>query len=258
MSKLGYTFYPKDFISDPDVMMMTPEERGIYRDLIDLAYMSQNKIKYNLFQLAKYCNSTEDKIAEVLSLKGCKKGEFWTIPSCNKRIMKATVSKENGQKGGRPKKPKKNPEQNLNITQSERQIEKEREIENKIEIKKEIKNNITLNFSEEVFSCYENCITFFEKDLIPQTVNQKNKWLECIDKLHRLENLQYSDIELIVKKTREDEFWSKNFLTLLKLRRKDRNGIPYWKVFREKFKVKKSNIEETYNSYEQVKRELGL
>ena len=129
MERLGYTFYPKDFISDPDVMMMTSAQRGIYRDLIDLAYMNNNKIKYNLVQLSKYCNATETEISEVLSIKGIKVGDFWTIPSCDKRIAKAQVNRENGSKGGRPKKPKQNPTNNPTKTQTERQREREKESE---------------------------------------------------------------------------------------------------------------------------------
>ena len=132
MDKLGYTFYPKDFISDPEVMMMTPSQRGIYRDLIDLAYMNDNKIKYNLTQLSKYCNSSEDEISEILNLKGLKEDNFWTIPSCDKRITKILANRENGSKGGRPKKPKQNPDNNPNETQTKRQRERERERENNI------------------------------------------------------------------------------------------------------------------------------
>jgi uncharacterized protein YdaU (DUF1376 family) len=119
MERLGYTFYPKDFISDPDVMMMSASQRGIYRDLIDLAYMNDNKIKYNLIQLSKYCNAKEEEISEVLSLKGEKINGFWTIPSCNKRIAKAQVNRANGSKGGRPKKPKQNPNKTQTTTQTE-------------------------------------------------------------------------------------------------------------------------------------------
>jgi uncharacterized phage protein (TIGR02220 family) len=138
MDKLGYTFYPKDFISDPDVMMMTPSQRGVYRDLIDLAYMNDNKIKYNLIQLSKYCNATEEEINEVLSLKGEKIDNFWTIPSCNKRIAKSKVNRANGSKGGRPKKTKENPIETQNETQTKPNLKgKEKEKENIKENKEE-------------------------------------------------------------------------------------------------------------------------
>lgn len=101
--KLGYTWYPKDFISDPDVMFMTAAERGVYRDLIDLAYMSDNAIKYSVDLLAKYTHSDVETVQKILDIKGEKIGDIWTIPSCAKRIALAEKNRANGSKGGRPK-----------------------------------------------------------------------------------------------------------------------------------------------------------
>lgn len=149
MERLGYTWYPKDFISDPDVMMMDASQRGIYRDLIDLAYVNDNKIKYNLMQLSKYCNASETEISEILSLKGKKEGDLWTIPSCNKRIAKAVVNRVNGGKGGRPPKPKQNPTNNPNETQTERQRESERESETEKEEKSIVDKSTTTKTLEQ-------------------------------------------------------------------------------------------------------------
>ena len=101
MSKLGYTWYPKDWISDPEVIMMTAAERGVYRDLIDIAMINDNKIKYTLPQLCKYCNAEESTVESVLSMKGERSGKFWTIPSCQRRIDKSRTNRANGAKGGR-------------------------------------------------------------------------------------------------------------------------------------------------------------
>lgn len=134
MGKLGYTFYPKDFISDPEVMIMSSSERGIYRDLIDLAYLKNNEIKFSIKQLAIYSNSTEEQVLEVLNIKGERVKDYWTIPSCQKRMDLAEISRENGKKGGRPPKPikpKNNPDENLGQSQVKRQREREREIEYK-------------------------------------------------------------------------------------------------------------------------------
>jgi len=155
MSQLGYTWYPKDYISDPDVMMMDCGQRGIYRDLIDLAYMNDNNINYSLEKLARYTGATVEQVQEILDLKGKKKGEYWTIPNCQRRIDLVNKNRKNGQKGGRKrnrknpdgnpkltqmvtqKEPKANPDGNpINgngLTQTARQIE----IESKIEIEKE-------------------------------------------------------------------------------------------------------------------------
>lgn len=142
--KLGYTWYPKDFISDPDVMFMSAAERGVYRDLIDLAYMNDNLIKYSVEMLAKYTNSDVDTVQRVLDTKGKETGSGWSIPSCEKRIKITQKNRENGGKGGRPKTQTK-PKQNPDVTQTERQREREREIEreSKREIESECVKEIT-------------------------------------------------------------------------------------------------------------------
>jgi len=164
MNRLGYTWYPKDFISDPDVMMMSSSQRGVYRDLIDLAYMNDNKIKYNLMQLSKYCNSTEEEISEVLSLKGKKIGDFWSIPSCDKRIAKSQANRENGSKGGRPTKPKENPTNNPTETQTITQTEPNSKGKEKEKEKENLNNNINEK-KEKAFN--------FRLSLIELGVNEK-------------------------------------------------------------------------------------
>ena len=164
MNRLGYTWYPKDFISDPDVMMMSSSQRGVYRDLIDLAYMNDNKIKYNLMQLSKYCNSTEEEISEVLSLKGKKIGDFWSIPSCDKRIAKSQANRENGSKGGRPTKPKENPTNNPTETQTITQTEPNSKGKEKEKEKENVNNNINEK-KEKAFN--------FRLSLIDLGVNEK-------------------------------------------------------------------------------------
>ena len=111
-------------------------------------------------------------------------------------------------------------------------------------------------YSNDVYQCYEDCKVFFEKDLLPNNPNEYESWFECIDKLNRIDGLAFSDILLIVKSARSDKFWSKNFLSLTKLRRKDKDKIPYWKVFKEKFKFEKSKSESTFDAMQQVLNEI--
>jgi len=114
------------------------------------------------------------------------------------------------------------------------------------------------DYTTSVIECYEECVKEFPADLKPKDEKSQVKWLDVIDKLNRLDNLQFSDISLIVKTVRRDKFWSKNFLTLRKLRRKNNDGVPYWKVFREKFKKEQSKSEQYKSAYEQAKETLGL
>lgn len=51
-------------------------------------------------------------------------------------------------------------------------------------------------------------------------------WAEHIEKLHRLDNRTYKQIEVMIKWTQRDEFWRKNILSTAKLREKFNQMIP--------------------------------
>jgi hypothetical protein len=88
-------------------------------------------------------------------------------------------------------------------------------------------------FSEDIFKFYEFYLKHFEDRYKPENESQKNKWLECIDKLIKIDGLTPREINDIILRGRNDEFWSEQFRTILKLRTKNKEGIPYWKIFNE-------------------------
>lgn len=90
-------------------------------------------------------------------------------------------------------------------------------------------NNIKSNnmYSDLVLKVYPHFINLFPKKYQPQNESQKNKWLACLDKLERIEKIDFHKLWLVVKFIRDHEFWGVHFLTLLKLRNKDKNGIMY-------------------------------
>ena len=48
MAKLGYTWYPKDWGNSESVFELNLSERGLYRELIDLAMLNDNKTEVKL------------------------------------------------------------------------------------------------------------------------------------------------------------------------------------------------------------------
>ena len=113
-------------------------------------------------------------------------------------------------------------------------------------------------FSGEIEKCFRECLRHFEFHLLP---NDKDalKWKETIDKLHRIDKIPYNMIVEIVQWARKDEFWSKNFLSLRKLRNKDKNGIMYVVNFSEKMKssVKPSKSENTLNAMNEMLNKIN-
>lgn len=87
-------------------------------------------------------------------------------------------------------------------------------------------------FSQGVHNCLAKCYLYFPQHLWPKS---EEKWLHTIDKLHRIEKLPYETIVEITKLARQDSFWSKNFLSIQKLRKKNSEGVMYVVVFGERF-----------------------
>lgn len=91
-------------------------------------------------------------------------------------------------------------------------------------------------YSKEVHNSFINCSLNFPEHLMPNNENKKNQWLDTLDKLERIDKIPFDIIENVVMKTRRDPFWSKNFLSLTKLRKKNKDDIMYIVVFNEQIK----------------------
>lgn len=85
-------------------------------------------------------------------------------------------------------------------------------------------------------------VNLFPEDLKPKTSHEKRKWVKQIDDLWRLDNYHPRKVFLICKKARQDEFWQNQFLTILKLRRRNKEGIKYIDLFNHKFAQHLMNI----------------
>lgn len=79
---------------------------------------------------------------------------------------------------------------------------------------------------------FNQVIENFTEDLRPKTLKQKADWIDTIDKLVRIDKFTSEQITEVIKFAREDSFWQTNFLSILKLRKKNKEGIIYFNVFR--------------------------
>lgn len=106
MAKLGYTFYPKDWNNSDGVFELNLTHRGLYRELIDLAMMSDNKIEINFSIWCRKWDVKNDELDQLLSkLVALKLVEihpnFIFVPSCESRLKLV----RSGRKGGEVPKP---------------------------------------------------------------------------------------------------------------------------------------------------------
>jgi hypothetical protein len=107
----------------------------------------------------------------------------------------------------------------------------------KISITSKLKNSETPEpkYSELAVKSYDHFVALFPKKMQPKTEAQKNKWLDCLDKLERLDGYSLQVVYFISKKARSDQFWETNFLSVLKLRQTNKQGVKYVDVFKERF-----------------------
>ena len=87
------------------------------------------------------------------------------------------------------------------------------------------KSNITQ--TEKMQKAFPHFVDLFDKRYKPKTDAQIKSWKVCLDRCVRIDKYNLDEIYLAVKNARQSDFWRNNFLTLLKLRNHDKNGIMY-------------------------------
>ena len=76
-------------------------------------------------------------------------------------------------------------------------------------------------------NAFPHFVKLFDLRYQPKTTKQKEDWFVCLDRCVRIDKYNLDEIYLAVKSARDDDFWKNNFLTLLKLRNQDKNGIMF-------------------------------
>lgn len=97
-------------------------------------------------------------------------------------------------------------------------------------------------YSEKTKKAFSHFAALFPLKYRPKTDAQKNKWLDCLDKIERLDGYNLREVYNVSKELRNDEFWQNNFLSILKLRNTDKNGIKYIDRFMVQHKAKQKPV----------------
>ncbi|WP_208103238.1 hypothetical protein [Myroides sp. LoEW2-1] len=164
-TKLGFTFYPKDWWTSETYFTLTLTQRYLFLECLFImysnnGYLSNNKDLLQNRLRTEITNSDWEAVTKEFLLEG----KNFTSTSVNKRLKRAISNRENGKKGGAPKgnnnatkqpnQPKKTTQNNPPLERErERERESKREIEDNILLEKELKNKTTKieNIDEVVF-----------------------------------------------------------------------------------------------------------
>jgi len=153
MAKLGYTWYPKDWGNSEAVFELNLSERGLYRELIDLAMLNDNKTEIKIETWCRKFAVNFDEINHIID-KLIRLGlvqindVILFIPSCENRL-KLVRGGANGGKKSKPTakpttKPTTKPIESLD-KKNEKPIPKQRERERERERETKKENIITIN-----------------------------------------------------------------------------------------------------------------
>lgn len=88
--------------------------------------------------------------------------------------------------------------------------------------------------SENVEKAYQHFVQLFPERYRPKTPATIEKWKICLDRIERIDGYDLRKVYEVCKQLRQDQFWSENFLSVLKLRNNDKNGIRYIDRFMER------------------------
>lgn len=240
------TFYfPHDYNarSDPKIKKLIRKHGfvgyGIYWAIVEDLYDNANALPTDYETIAYDFRTDENTIESIIKdfdLFVIEGGEFGSL-SIQKRLSARDKKSAKARESARKRWDKIKEDANALHSESDPNAIKEKKVkESKGKEKKVKEKKEPIVYSKEVHDCFLKCLSYFPEHLHPNTEIKKNNWLDTLHKLNTIDNLELDLVRKIVKKARADDFWSKNFLSLTKLRKSNKDDIKFITVFYEKFK----------------------
>lgn len=211
------------------------EGYGLFWAIIEMLYQNDGYLKMDFERIAFILRTQCDTLKSVISdfdLFKFNDKNFYSQSILNRlkeRKLKSKKAKESAESRWNKVK-----EDNANALQDEcdsNAIKERKGKENKLKENKEKYNLI-----------YNEIVKYFDEKFIDEY-----NYYECIRLLIENDKRDKNELISVIKYARNNEFWSKNFMSIVKLRKKNKEDIMYYDVFFAQMKMnKKSNSPEFY------------
>lgn len=246
---------------------LTNLEDLAYRRLLELYYDTEQALCDDVKELARRINMREN-IGEIEIVLA----DFFTHhEGCfvSKRVekeleeyrVKASVARDNGKKGGRPKKTEEKPN-GFPIGTEEKPNSNPEESESKanhkpLTINQEPITNKQL-YTDETLSLVNDFIKIvsesFGKTSPKIRDNTVHSYCDVIDKLQRIDGFSFDDIKKALMFGLNDPFWQKNILSISTLRKKSKSND--LTKFQNLYNAMKSDGKFCHKSKQQINNEI--
>ena len=220
MSKLGYTWYPKDWGNSEAVFELNLTERGLYRELIDMAMLNDNTTDCNYNVWSRKFNIDVDDLLVILDKlfelhlieyvinEGDNVKDTIFISSCEPRLNLVRGGKKGGKKSTKDK-PTGKPIVSLNENIGKPTPNQKKRKEKKLNINEIDSSN---HYTHESFlKWFKECRSFLglQYNVIRLSTMEKQLFNE-------LKDYTKEDFKLAFKNFSGDKYWSENNLLIPK------------------------------------------
>jgi hypothetical protein len=223
MSKLGYTWYPKDWGNSEAVFELNLSERGLYRELIDMAMLNDNTTLCNYKVWQRKWDIEHDDIYLILDKLSKLNLINYTInedkrildtifiPSCEPRLKLVRGGKKGGEKSAKNKptvKPVDKPLISLDEKEDNPTLNQKK--------RKETKLNIKESNSDEIFT-HESFLIWFKQCRNYLGLKFNVKKLSTLEKqlFNELKGYTKEDFKIAFKNFSNDKYWNDPTKSLL-------------------------------------------
>lgn len=226
---VAFLFYPGDWLGG--TLLMSRHHKGAYMDLLvaqfNNGHMALQEIKTLLGK------EDENLWEEVLSKKFVQdsEGKYY-----NEKLDKE-IFKRRGFTSSRTNNLKKNSDTSSHTAgHMDSHMGIGNGIGNGIEEEGGAGGNETNGFSAEVNQLYDSTVILFDERTRPHTAKQISDWHDTLDKCIRIDGYSADRVQEIVKRMRMDDFWRTNFMSIMKLRQTNKQGVKYIDFFDARLK----------------------